>query len=673
MHKLLTRMLALITFAAYLTIGTVVTRFYFASVTEIDFSLSTFSKFTAEPIKKIAQVDVANPVIEFEKIVIQREVAKKPVARIAKAPILRIKKNVVTEIPHKVSFTALPFEEVIHLSEVKFENELPITLAANFKSFTYTEKNLVAEKLEEAQVQADEVKTQMAANQEIEPEFFDYPKSENQNGPIEPEKSKVVEAGETEKLKAEEGSIESFDYSKLNAEAKESPRNGLKSEEVSVNDLMSFNYVQANQDIKDSTNVAQVMTSQNNPKALSTPVPKNEANKELNSFVTTQNTYPVEMTIQASGIDFSKIDTVHGFEVRFQDSMQGIEDYGSGEVNFKALLAQPKMTRSVVVLKRGYTPTNTDLILETGNTQTAIPLIDEMKFNELNQQENIEGSTGAVIVELDDETELAQLDVPFKTVLKLDADFKPTAKSDYRYLAFLGVKTGNSLLTYVKADGLKVNKIIHIHENEVTFDANYYEQVINEKFQLFEDDLLSKDKSPLIISGESVKVFAKNDSARKLNDNTYRLNFDVGQLGGRKYIELNHQEEPVFVGFRENNQLDIPSENFMRHILSRLDNSKLGNRCLIQVNLTKKTTNFEVGAESVNSSLITYAQVLETDGKFYDSLSDKSEKIIIMGENQSSEAYSQDGKVNIKIEFTDGSEQYLSSYCSPNTYLIEQL
>ena len=170
-----------------------------------------------------------------------------------------------------------------------------------------------------------------------------------------------------------------------------------------------------------------------------------------------------------------------------------------------------------------------------------------------------------------------------------------------------------------------------------------------------------------------MKIFAKNDSASKINDNTYKLNFDVQQLGGRKYIELSHQEEPVFVGFRENNQLDIPSENFMRHILSRLENSKLGNRCLIQINLNKKSQNFEVGTESVNTSLVTYNQVLETDGKFYDSLSDKSEKIIIVGENQSSEAFSQDGKVNVKIEFTDGSEQYLSSYCSPNTYLVEQL
>jgi hypothetical protein len=353
--------------------------------------------------------------------------------------------------------------------------------------------------------------------------------------------------------------------------------------------------------------------------------------------------------------------------------MQGIEDYGSGEVQFKVMLGQSKMTRSVVLLKRGYVPTNTDLILETGKSNIALPLIEEDKFNELNQQEGVESNSGAVLVELDDETEVAQLDVPFKSVIKLNGEFVPTIKSDYRYLAFMGVKTGNTLLTYIRADGIKTSKILHVHENELTYDANYYEDVINEKIQLFEEDLLSKQKSPLIVSADSVKIFAQENASKKINDNTHKLNFNVQQLGGRKYIELNHQAEPIFVGFRENNQLDIPSESFMRHIISRLDSSNLGNRCLIQVNLNKKTQNFEVAAESVNSSLVTYNQILEADGKFYDSLSDKSEKIIIVGENQSSDAFSQDSKVNIKIEFTDGSEHYLSSYCSPNTYLVEQL
>jgi hypothetical protein len=65
--------------------------------------------------------------------------------------------------------------------------------------------------------------------------------------------------------------------------------------------------------------------------------------------------------------------------------------------------------------------------------------------------------------------------------------------------------------------------------------------------------------------------------------------------------------------------------------------------------------------------------MLDSDGKFYDSFSNKTRKIIIIGEGQGGSEVSPDAKVNIKIQYEDGSVQFLNSYCSPNTYLVEQL
>lgn len=70
---------------------------------------------------------------------------------------------------------------------------------------------------------------------------------------------------------------------------------------------------------------------------------------------------------------------------------------------------------------------------------------------------------------------------------------------------------------------------------------------------------------------------------------------------------------------------------------------------------------------------MTYTQVLDNDGKFYDNLSDKTQKIIVVGESEGPEQISPDAKINIKIQYQDGSVQFLNSYCSPNTYLVEQL
>ena len=83
--------------------------------------------------------------------------------------------------------------------------------------------------------------------------------------------------------------------------------------------------------------------------------------------------------------------------------------------------------------------------------------------------------------------------------------------------------------------------------------------------------------------------------------------------------------------------------------------------------------NVDVASESIGQSLMTSTQMLDSDGKFYDSLSAKTNKIIIVGEGQASSDISLDSKINIKIEYEDGSVQFLNSYCSPNTYLVEQL
>ncbi len=93
----------------------------------------------------------------------------------------------------------------------------------------------------------------------------------------------------------------------------------------------------------------------------------------------------------------------------------------------------------------------------------------------------------------------------------------------------------------------------------------------------------------------------------------------------------------------------------------------------MQVNLKKKVLNVDIGSESVESSLMTSVQMLDSDGKFYDSVSEKTRKVIIVGEGQGANGVSRDGKINVKVEYVDGTSDYLSTFCSPDTYLVEQL
>ena len=447
-----------------------------------------------------------------------------------------------------------------------------------------------------------------------------------------------------------------------------------------MDDLVAFDYSKVQGGIANNTvpTVSAVTTqpAPTTPRPEVTPQVANPAQDQKpsgrNALVGTQ-TYPIEMSIQATSTDLKSSRSENALELRFMDDQnEMLQDSGDGNIIIRETLSQPTTTRSVNLVKMGFVHTHTDLILED-DTSISLPLLDLDTYNEYMQPFEGDGPIGAVLVELEDSTELAQLDVPFGKVVMLDGDLRLTEKDDFRYQLFLGVKAGNALLTYKGFDRNSVSKIIHVHEDSMTYESNIFEKVSNEKVVLLEEDLLSREKAPLIISEDQVKIFATNKTSKKINDHTYQMDFSNSLAATRRYLELSHQDEPVFVGIRQMNKVLVPSESFMRHILSNLDNSKLANRCVVQVNLRKKVSKVDVDSESIESSVETYAQMLDTDGKFYDSASDKTRKIIVVGENQGSEKISQDAKINIKITYQDESVEFLGSYCSPNTYLVEQL
>lgn len=700
----------------YLAVGTLSARYFLGEQSEVKIN-SQYLEFFSETKTNSATVDEMNvPEIVFEEIRIPEEKRMAPGKTLKVVAVLKEKPKKEILFSYRVSEkNELPFAEMINLFPVYYNEALPVNLVSLYK-------DLEVEKI----VTQDEVSTKMAKTQvvdeskDLEPEFFDYeavatkvpPKIEEK---VEEKKTAIKEdLPETYATYTEEQEAAARGAGATASDVTTQKAQENRIEEVSLNEIVAFDYSKAKQDVAENKittvsnvilpqtvttqNQSQSQAQENNDPVLAvdkvSPRVDNSASTvdklkksvvKQQGFVGGSNpqkkestkeirNYPSQIGVQVTATNLKVTTQVAGFELRFQDDLNETkEDFGTGEVLIKTELATPKMTRPVTVLKRGYAPTSTELILEEGATSVVLPLIDETSFNELIENYEARGPVGAVLVELDDETEAVEIDVPYGKIIYLDGDMKKTASDDYRYQLIVGAKAGNALLSYKTSKGEVVSKIIHIHERELTFEANYYENVSNETLMLMEEDLLSKEKAPLIIPEDSVREFATNKTAKKLNDRTYKMSFARTNLGARRYLELNHQSEPIFLGFRDAQKIEVPAENLINFILSRFENSKLGNRCLVQVNLNKKVSRMEVGSESVASSLNTYVQVLDRDGKFYDSVSEKTHKIIVVGENDGADELSKDSKINIKIEYQDGSEQFLSSYCSPNTYLVEQL
>lgn len=653
-------MITSLTLVFALVVGVVGVRVLNSVDTEITIDSSYLSLLEASRVEAAEVAVIESPEMNFREIRIPVLPKVLPKKIIAKKPVM--KKIVIEEMIY-VSKNELPFNEPVTLKKVSYNVGLLENMVALYNGLPVEEKVLIAEEIKKPVV--DEVKT-VQASTDAEPEFFEYEsKPEEKVEDVEVAAAPVLEK---EKL------IENIKVVVQDIQPVVAPP-VQKTEEPKV-DMVAFDYSGLRQDIRDNRvpTVSMVDTHRKPKKHSVVKPPVQEEiteNSEKNALVAP--VYETQMTIQGVATDLRHNDVLRGFEVRFQDNTsESFEDYGDGEVSVSLSMSRPKMTRSMVLLKRGFAPTNTDLILEEGAGSVSIPVLSQELLDTQMAPFERTGPVGALLVELADETEKATLDVPFGKVITLDGDMRETSSEDFRYQLFVGVKAGNALLSYVHGNEI-TNKIVHVHEREVTFESNFFEKEKLEKVSLFQEDLLSREKSPLVTASENVRVFAKNIHGQKLNQNTYRMDFGRALMGGRNYIELAHESEPVFVGTKNETNLSIPSEGLMRHILSSLPDSKLGNRCVIQVNTKRKIADVSVAAESVGEGLMVSTQYLDADGRFYESASEKTRKIIMVGENQSSDNQDMSGKVNLKITYLDGSQEFLGSYCSPNTYLVEQL
>ena len=109
----------------------------------------------------------------------------------------------------------------------------------------------------------------------------------------------------------------------------------------------------------------------------------------------------------------------------------------------------------------------------------------------------------------------------------------------------------------------------------------------------------------------------------------------------------------------------LPGQDYIMHILNIQEVDNLNGLCLIQLNLSKAPKKFLVNALSAKNDLYFDVSYLDEDGKLYSEISDLTKKIFLLGNTQ--------GVASIEVESIDGSKDLFHSYCSLETYLIEQL
>jgi hypothetical protein len=309
-------------------------------------------------------------------------------------------------------------------------------------------------------------------------------------------------------------------------------------------------------------------------------------------------------------------------------------------------------------------PTRVELNLD-GKSSLEIPLINEEGIQKFLEKKGINVEGNLIILTLNSNIVDTEIDTKFDQRFYFDAGFKNTNNIlKAKYIMYAGVKSGNIMVRYLLANHEVAQKIIYVGEGEMYFEDEEFVGGNRETYTLTTRNLFGAKKKELNIDGELINFLNTKINAKKKALNAYEVKIPTMPSGMRKYLEFKHLKDSVFVGLSNEKDLEIPGNEFIAKVLEMNQVNSLKEQCVVQINLSKDIKELKANGKNQSGEMFIETSFLDKDGNFTKD-SELAEKIFLVGDKE--------GLFNLKLDYTDGSTEFLKSFCSQNSYLIEQL
>ncbi len=537
-------------------------------------------------------------------------------------------------------------ETLSNFKEVTKEDKVSVALSATEK-LAPSEEALINELVNNVDIEELVAKKEKSKKKEVKEEksdemlFFDY---------SERKQEEIIEVSNKEMEK---------EISKQVVTLAENP---LKEEVLSIDEAMQL--LPAGKQVKLEMDTQKEVTTQ---KSAPTQTPDYSQLVQASLSAPKKNNYPTnaKLSVRTSlgiiGKGLSKNTTPFQFvsDVSFGEPLSS----GSiGAIEIEEMINERVSTIRGTILSSDTFPTIVELPLEYGDFLVNIPLLERDDVFK-----RFEGIRGAMLlVELDESTDSIDIDHKYVERILLNDRFKKVEEGDdYRFILYVGVEPGNTLIQYLTLNNEVGEKIVHLVEDHVLYESNTYIQSKKEKIELFETKLLGKNDLELNIDGDDIRYFNTGIGSKSIGLNLYEIERPVLPLGMRKYVELKHLGESIYVGFMDNKSLHVPSREYLNYVMDTLKIGDLDNKCLIQVNFSKNIVDMKVASESYKGPIGIEKLYLDKDGMFNTEASDFAKKVFMVGDTT--------GTMNIEVEYSDQSRDYIQTFCSSNTIIVEQL
>jgi len=367
-------------------------------------------------------------------------------------------------------------------------------------------------------------------------------------------------------------------------------------------------------------------------------------------------------------------ETVHNFNfIPSYDTNEVVEDFNEGSLSFDYSLKNNTGILRGVIVKNHFIRTTFEIALGGEYSKFEIPMVSQDSIQAYLDENKLEGYGGFYLADLGEyleDIELEKFSNEKKTVyehrLLLDENFKKVADGQgFRYVLFIGVEPGNINVRYLGINGQQTSKITFVAPEELTYDFSQLERPIDYKVQTKLQNTLGKTPTILDMDPQNIINFISDNKSKKVAPGEYLFSTPWKIKGARSYFELAYMEDSIFVGIDGDKNLELPSTDFIGEVLRSFNMDGLNQECLVQINLEEPIKEIKILGESFRGPSVFDHAYLDKDGVFSAELSPMTEKLFLLG--------SEEGIFNLKIEYESGLTDYLRTYCSPSTYLLEQL
>ena len=333
-------------------------------------------------------------------------------------------------------------------------------------------------------------------------------------------------------LAKKSGHSESMEYSLLSSSFNRGPDEGLKQIlDTHMNSHMSSQFSSlttlfSDQPLSSSVGMAIDRDRQTTYASTSPMVtqgfPKDMTNHIVPQRVSGHSSY---MKIKISDADlmnrFHKVDYLSNFELlisfndqRYRDEVDKGQSFSGGHITLESLLNIPLSIVAGTLSKATYYSTHVDFAMESGHTNYVVPMFRKegmldslIKKSYKSEHNDAIGVHGHILVGLDtdypvdvvvDSLDSNPLTVkPVKYYMDEFFNVLSNEKSlEARYILFLRVKVGQSILEYKNKDEGNYRKVIFVEENKIYFDSHSLVDLNQRKefdsFEIFEEDYLIK-------------------------------------------------------------------------------------------------------------------------------------------------------------------------------------